>query len=605
MSALRALAPCHLGLGLAAAPVLGGPLLAQEEILVRWHDVRALGAAAAQSPRGVDLRLHLSSTYLDSFEPDRYDVRLEERDPVEADALPQLVLDGLGEDWPDDDLFVDERGGFLRVEGDPDSQREVEKILGELRELLLRSAELEVFVLSPASIPPGTRPVLTADEADALVAAASPLDYSRSTVRIGQRVRAGATGMASVLMDYDVEVAQKARAADPQVSVLRAGTEVGALLLDTLEGGFFLRVWGRRGVQSAAPRRLTLGSLGGTPLEMASMSSTMYVGSAAIPDGGGVLLGQDWNAGGVWLVRARGRGERPSGPSPFVPLGALCARRLIEAPPYLAHAQPSGGWMAPDSAFFERFEDDPVYSPDDVLEELFDERERTGLGGSLQLVGDALYVRGSEALLARSVEKVRALGAELAGGTVEVELRLGLVERAAALAAAREAPAELAQRLEHRILGTCREGDALLVIGGTETFYLGDHDVEIAEAAVIADPIIDIVFDGVSFWFLPNRSGADTLSAWVDLAVNAPARELEEIAVVNWEPRDAELSDDTPLPTGTFDLGSSLELAATARASVRTLLQLEDGAWHLACCTGLGGSEKTLVAVLRATRASR
>jgi hypothetical protein len=591
-------APLRVRALLLIGAALSAPLHAQDDALVRWYDVRALEAAGLEDPHGVDLRLHLVSSYLDAFEPDGYDVALEDPADLDIDALTQLVLDGLGEAWPDDRVYADARAGRLRVEGTAETHAEVRHILEELAAHALETLEVEVAVLP--RVPPDARAVLSAAEADALFAAVPARDVYVSSVRAGRRALVGAESFAADLMDYDVEVAQRARTPDPQVTVLRTGLHLGLVAQPRSDGRIFLRTWGRNGQAPAAPRRVPLAHFDGAPLELPTHATTLGVVSAVVPDGGGLVVGGPQGAG-AWVVRVRRRA--PAAPdAPFVPLADLTARPLVTPVVRLPRAAPSGGWAYPESLdkLLGDAAIDVVYTPEDVLEMLWDVREQRALGGSLQLVGQDLYVRGSADLRGAARELVERLTRDVGSETLEVDVRFGLLppsdERAALLVSP---PGALAARLPERLLGACRPGDTLLVVSGEESWYLQDHDFEIAEASVIPDPIIGTLFDGVGLWCLPNRVAPGRVALWVDFAAHATGDETRTARVATWEPRNPELTLDAPLPTGTFHATAEVELPRTACASTRSMLTLVDGEWALLCRAPLAGSQLVLVAVVR------
>ena len=594
-----------VGLGFAVLFSTGFGLSAQEDGLVRWYDVRALQVAPLQDPDGVDLRLPLEAAFLDNFTPDRYDVRLESDGAPGFDGWPDLIHDVLDEDWRDASLTVEAVAGFLRVEGDARIHGQVEEILAEVGDHLTRMVELEVFVLPASAIAPETGAVLTAAQADALIAAAEPLEHSRKSARLGQRVRLGGEGVVARLYDYDVEVAQKARIADPVITVVRDGIEVGAIARAELDGGILLRAWGRHVEPDPGPRRLTLEHFAGVFLEVPEAVSTLCVGSAVISDGGGLLLGHDWSPDGFWLIRARhGNPERveTGGGSIFLPLSGLAATPLVVPSPWLPKAAPSGGWEQPDPPLHRQLYDayETALSAEDLHDRVQEQVEQNDPGGSVVLLDHTLYVRGSPALLDGSVDTVRELSAALSSETVEIDVRLGLVEpKAARELVAMERPEVLAERLKHRLIGACRLGDTLLVVGGRERLYLKDHDAEIAQASAILDPILGNVFEGASFWCRPNRVSPDTFSAWVDLQVQGMASVPTLLSVLVWEPREPRQTDDDPAPSGTFTATAEVELPATTRADLCTAVRFVQGEWTLLCCTGLAGADQALVAVAR------
>jgi HPt (histidine-containing phosphotransfer) domain-containing protein len=355
------------------------------------------------------------------------------------------------------------------------------------------------------------------------------------------------------------------------------------------------------------PRRITLGFLGGAQLELPASDDNLCVGSASVSSGGGFLLGQDHGPEGVWLIRVREKeptATPSSGGSRFLPLGDLTSVPLLVDPVELRGTQPSGGIHVDEETLVQQLGEmayERLFDPADLRDRIRWESDELGLQGNVALVGHHLYLRGSPAFLDWAASQIGELNRALASETVEIEVRMDTLERSTALAlVATEDPESLAERLDHRLLGACRLGDSLLLLGGTERFYLVDYDVEIAQAAAIPDPIVTDLFEGTSFWCRPNRAGSGVLSAWIDLQVQAPAREMREIPVSVWEPRDAERKDDTPMPTGTYGLSALIELPATARAELTSNIRLPDGEWTLLCSTPLAGSDRQLVAVIRA-----
>lgn len=593
-------------LGLATPGPFIGPLHAQDdEAVVRWYDVRALSNAHVED-RGVDVRPHLESSFLDQLEPDSYDVQVEDLFSPEDYGWEQLLLDALGDEWPDDQVFIDERNGMLRVEGTAQTQAEVRTILAELSEELLRTARVEFFALRPADVPRGSGSVLSAAEVDALLAEAEPLDYAVASAPLGQRARLGRSGTRSALVDYDVEVAQYARMADPIVTVLYEGTELGVLVLARDDGGFFVRLWGRRGKRAGEPREVRLAGLGDTPIELPSMWTSVSAASAGIPDGGGLLLGEDWSENGLWLVRVAGDGS-DTADSGFVPLGELSAVPLVLGMPEPTLASPSGGFPEVDFSLSEQLGDvagEPSFAVEDLFERLMDERDEHDLGGSLLLLGSDLYVRRSPALLEHVRTSVDAIRGEFTGPTVEIDLRLGLLDRATAIGLVRDgAGADLLEHLDHRVLGTARLGDTLVVMGGKESYYLKDHDVEIAQGSAIDDPVVANVFDGIALWCLPNRLLNGDLSLLVELAVQRLPGDVRPIPTIYWEPRDPTDASEENIPTGTFHDTALIEREATTRAGVRSRIELQNGSWKLLTASGIGGEERMLVAMVRATSA--
>lgn len=596
--------------GLTVAVLLStgaDPSLA-EDTVVRWYDVRSLLAGAVVDPEGVDLRLPLAGAYLDRLEPDGYDVALEEHDESGPAAWLENALFDLGDRWPGGELDLEKQAGFLRVEASLRAQEAFSTVLSDLSRYASRAVQIEVFVLPATAAPEGTGAVLGTERTTELLAGVEPVDYSRKLTRLGQRAYLGGEGYTSILYDYDVEVATKARVADPQITVLPEGIELGVIVRESLAGGFRVRAWGRRSVPEETVRRVELPQFGGAALELPASASSMGVGSATLESGGSLLLRHGAGPDGVWLIRVTEREAATSSEgsgSRFVPLGDLTSTPLWVSSPWLPRTSPSGGYLpCCYESILEQLGEDAtarVFYPEELRDRIRERAEELELDGAIALVGHVLYVRGTPSFLDWASREVVALERELTSETVEVDVRYAVLARGAALRmAAAEDPASLVERLDGRLLGACRMGETMLLLEGNERFYLMDHDVEIAQGSAIPDPIIGDVFDGVSFWCRPTRANGSALSAWVDLQVQEEARAGRELETPVWRPRQEEQTEDDPLPTGTMVAEALVELPATARARLFSNVALEDGQWVLLCCTALAGTDRSLVAVARA-----
>ncbi len=583
----------HLSLTLLAA--LASPPQDEDPVL-RFYDVRALTQSTVQE-QGVDLRHHLEVAFLDELEPDSWDVRREEWDSIPDYGWTSLLLDALGPDWPDQSVYAEERGGLLSVYGTEATQVEAGRILAEVTEHLLADVRLELFLLK--GVPPATASVLSASETDALLPASEVVEYAAERTRFGRVARLGRPSYSAALIDYDVEVAQHAATPDPQVTVLQEGHDVGVLVEERPDGRHAVRLWGRHG-ELREMLRVPLEPFGGVSLDQPRMTSTLATSSAALEDGGALLV-RLHASDAAWLLRVRARRERTADRS-FVALGELVTLPLRLAPPSLASTQPSGGLPEFDEEFFERqMEEETLFSPDSVHELLWEELASLEAESALLPLGSALYVRGDAALRTRVRERVSALHESLVGPTVELDLRLGLVApaRAAALAAGTGVEEFLAAA-SLGAKGCVRAGDALFVSTGEERLYLADYDVEIAQAAAIADPIIGSVFEGISCGCRPDGSAEGAFALTYDLVLHTSTREQRRTEAAFWAPVDPLDTSEDRRPTGYYRGDAMLELPSTVRAAGRGQVEVAGERWELLLSSALGGDERVLVAFVRA-----
>jgi hypothetical protein len=339
-----------------------------------------------------------------------------------------------------------------------------------------------------------------------------------------------------------------------------------------------------------------LDTLEGSAIQSPTIASALAAGSAEVEDGGALVLAQDWNTQGAWLVRVRGGGPAPGPDVPWVPLGGLGAKPLVPLAPPIASPAPSGGFAEPErfgQQLRER-DEEPALSTSAVIDFLGRAQEDAALRGPMIAVDGALWCGAPGPLLDLVRERVRAWDAEH-GGTVAVEVRLGLVPRTSDVGVA---------DLPQRMTGAVCPGDALLLVGGSERFYLQDHDVEIADSSFVADPVQRTLFDGVSRWCRAARARDGRLSLAVELEVQELLGEPARIDVIFPPAIEGHGSHDGGSgrrpPTGP-PRNAPIELPHTTRTGVRTRLSVVAGDWTQLARMPLPGTDRELRAVIRAT----
>jgi hypothetical protein len=575
-----------------------------ESATVRWHDLRALTSIGFPGAVGVDLRMPLQSSFLDNMEADSGEgpqVPLEESWTLDPDSLIGLLVDVLEAEDVDELIDIEPRAGFLRVRASEAVHQRLAAILAELEAQLLRTVELEVFVM-PADLPKDVGPVLDASTTARVLADHPPLDVHGARIPLGRRARLGSQRWQAQMIDYEVEVAEKATVADPQVTRLIEGLEFGAIVHSLPDGRLFLRAWSRNTREASPPRRVCVNTQQDLWIELPHQATSITCGAASLADGGGLLLGHDRHPGGMLLVRARRQplAQPASGSGTFVPVGALIAPPLIPHRPSVWGPQPSGGMIESDEWHeFEgglsegMFED--VWQLEDHLREGAD---RADLRGLLRVVGPLIYLpgRGADSSATRTLVEGRvAEWTALTTRTVSVDLRFGLLERAAALDL-RTGGADIEAQLgllPWRATGACRPGDGLMIIGGDERFYVQDLDVELANAATNADPVIGNLFTGFTLWCRPSLARGGRIVVYTDLAFHHVS-EASRFEPVAWEmfPRQ---EDRPPLNTS-----GQVELPVATQTKLRAPVSLADGQWSLVRVNSLQGTDQVLVVAMRA-----
>jgi hypothetical protein len=580
----------------------------QDEVLVRWHDARALLAPELTREPSIDLRTHLRAARLNDLEPDRYDIELEEplslvREGL-GDILEELVLGVPGVE----DLDIDERSGVLRVAGSALAQAEFARLLVDLSTLATDSVEVELRRLTSVAWGAQRGAVLDAAGAEALFAGGQTSLIARRTIPVGRSSALSTSAFESFLYDYDVEVAQAAVAADPQVTVMRTGIDFAAHVRVAADGRLALRVWGRDGASEQPHRERVIPGFGGAALQLPRVVTQLFVGSAVIPAGGALLVG-DANGASGFVVRV----QRPNGASapggatsPFVACGEVALRAARTWPRAPHHASPSGGWQPRDDDKPAWFEDmDPLLEPEEVFDTFQDLCQERGLEGRMRRIGAYIYVPDEGALRTATREHVAGLNGALAAETFEVELRYGELPSTELAGLVTKSTQEgsfepLLARLAQRVLTAARSGDSASVTQGVESFYLQDYDVEIAQAASIPDPIVAPLFEGLTFWCLPLRAATGEVVTTVDLVRHAAATTLREFGIADWDHKATTEVDKNPLPIGEFVLRNKVELADSRPVVVRNTTRTEDGAWALVVVAPID-SERSFAALLRVT----
>ena len=347
------------------------------------------------------------------------------------------------------------------------------------------------------------------------------------------------------LMDYDVEVAERASVADPQFGRILSGLGLDLRALLLADGRVHLTVLADRGAAlGSAP--FDTGAEGLGTLDIPRVGVAAIASCASIREGESARfevrgLGEEDGPGFLLSIRAKSiPREEP------LPDGT----RLFSVG-FLADA---GGRLLP--RLDERLRavtDEEAPDPETIPPSRFLEWLREGLGpgrfDSL-LGGGALAVPCSdsrvalaglpEEVLARAGEIRRAIEAPLASGA-SLLLEIG---------AGGEGPSRSA-----RLAVTV--GRACGAVVGLESTRVADYDVEIAQRSVAADPVVVREFDGIVF-----RAGL--------LALEGDRATLEvELLARALGPRARRA-------TGARHLGD-VETAPVERAQVRTILSLGPG----------------------------
>lgn len=381
---------------------------------------------------------------------------------------------------------------------------------------------------------------------------ATPLWSARGVTRSGGTLRLADLEARGALGDYSVEVAERARIADPHVLQVFAGL-AASLSVHTLTGDD-LQLSGSW--LASRPNALHQQSteVDGITLDQPEHRTTYASFSGAILSGGALAVAFRGGAfgpdGGLLVVTARYLAPPASDPAPDFLLRPVTAFLAAPSPP-LPHrlAWPIGS--DDDGPPFRRMERDGGFTESALLGLLPTQLGDVELSGGVLLArGDAPVTLGCNRLLAQLAAEVRT-----------IEWHSSVVDDTE--------PASTIELVQPTLAG--RTAAAFL---GTERPLIRDFQVEIASRSSIAAPMVSIARSGL--WFLANvdqvGDGWHVAGTWSVATHGAPRlrRFAEE------RPLDVQLTDyrtttlpwDAAMPAGhAHELGQAPPLRPDGKPS--------------------------------------
>lgn len=568
-----------------------------------WYDLRPIASVDASAPVGVDLRLHLSSAWIDSLEPASYDVRLGEGAEISIDlcleAVERAIRDAEGATVSSVRVFA----GRLEVTGDEAAHQAAQSTIQALLAIASDGVSVDVIRVPAGRLPRGVKAVLNASEATALLETLKDLPTSREDVALGRRAVLGVESVTSFLQDYDVEVAQGSVGADPTVSVLRTGLHLG-LRVDLAADGRSLvtRVWGRDGELLGDMRTIELDAFAGAPIQLPRMATSVFGTSGILEPGGALVLDHDGGGAEGVIVRVTPRPDNRTDTRRVAALGEHVLNGMRFEPLKLPYASPSQGWSEPEEELAEQTS--PWDSGDvGVTTFIEDVLGLPRIARSVVPIGSRAFFSGSDADRARLNEAVAAYSSGAAKVTFALEIAYAMLtaEQAQALRASGDFSGFAAEASTQRLVGSAIEGDTMMLVGGIESTYLRDHDIEIASGAMIPDPVLDTTFEGISVWCSPVARVGEAARMWFNITMNVPGETGRSVKVSSYHAAKDDGNKNDPKATGSFSLDLPIELQETHRASARTLSSLTATDWTLVTAQPVSGTKGSLFVVARAT----
>ncbi len=431
----------------------------------------------------------------------------------------------------------DTHGDLYVLSHTPQGHEIVRQGLATIQATLARSYAVRVVILPPKAVASARGPILSPADARKLSVDEGGLSYE-VTAEAGQRVVLGGTRETSYVSDFDVEVAQESRIADPIVSIAREGVSVGVRA--RFAGPGFVAIETTAEVTSlerpVASIALQLPELGA--LELPEFGVTRVGASAVVPVGGGLLLGC-----------TGGDGSEPGRAAVLV----MASPIEIEAPPrsglmvldvdFLTHSrrrfslssprslggalmarEPAVMWSLPErgeqgTTELPEWFGEPIIEPDFLAELLTAAVGDRAESVRLVRIGPALIAAKAESQdldrIAATIESLtRAMRRNVTIEAAVVKLSRAIRSR---LEPGRGAlPDDVMEALQAGKGGSVLlqagaasiDGDATAIAIGHDSAVLTDYDPEIAEDSQISDPVVHQRFTGLALEVRPVR-GAD------------------------------------------------------------------------------------------------
>jgi len=428
---------------------------------------------------------------------------------VDPEWLLSFLRDVLGAHFSDpaDGPRLDWQDGVLVAGGDENMHKQLGALLEQFRQFFLEQVVLELHVLPGTAATTGAG-VLRREEAERLLLAAGPHPLFVTPARVGSIPALQSVTAESYLKDYEVEVAQASNIPDPKVDVLRVGEAWRVGVARVRDGRLWVTLSGDHAEQLADPEARELRGLDfkdpakSSIVQLTRIAVLWQDAQALLADGEALLCGSNAEHGGVVCLRVR-RPQVVAAPSgdgwcltPVAELvGTIPHRR---APTDLALTTPgedaAGRRPAADG------ESQPRLLTAEALEASLRECFRGEEARSIQWVppGTTLLVRAPPAELKAIDDRLSVLAKD-ATRQVTFELRFGKIAASdvPAILSERTDVGELAARLPHICLTAAVLQERIAMSVGKQIAYVRDYEVEIAQDAAIANPVVDVLFAGI------------------------------------------------------------------------------------------------------------
>jgi hypothetical protein len=379
----------------------------------------------------------------------------------------------------------------------------VRDIIGALEESVRPQLELELHILTgDIQAPDG---VLAAQDVAELLRSHVPETSYRRRICGDVPARIRTATHQEFVRDYDAEVAKKTVMYDPKVDSMFEGLDAGVLATVLADGRIHLTFAIQESEIERPIRLLKLRGSHQGKVHQPTMNSRTMAGSAIVEAGGAIVLGASSEPYGLCVLRVKRLPPPPrtarAGRFQAVPLGDLAhpIPRFVGAPlpspPGTEPQRPSDDGLPEVDSWFAALrqivgEPDPKFDWSVLANHVVVHRD--------DKAPDRLRKQLHDWAAARHTLRLR-----VRAGRVGVDA----AKRYLVGASGREALVEKIPELGSIVALPDR---SFLFMNGSERKFLRDYDVEIAESAQAANPIMDTAFSGISFSGIlnPTSEGA-------------------------------------------------------------------------------------------------
>ena len=417
--------------------------------------------------------------------------------------------------WGDQDgVSIEFFESRMRVRHSPKMLEQLGQLLDELRRTRTPKLRVQLHLVPRTASVDAEAGALTKAQVDRLKSGKVLLAESTLQHGIAGQIRTGRH--VAFLGDFDVEVAQEARIAQPVIRELWDGL-LSELHVGVLSNGDVC-VQGRLRLSELTRMRdkdCEAPWLG--RLQLPTVGFHSIWASGCFESGGGLLVGASGvDSDHLILISA----TRLSPVSHRVGRALVVPTSLSLAP--LSFLPQLGKEVSDDDAVLLHADEVQAYIRHSVPSELWDDSDQT----DLHVDRRGLILTSPTELHAPFLESLKKLEAQnLQTGALELRYDFLSADASASFSSEGEGPGRVAAALDGRILTSSIMGTDFQVIAGSEQLLIPSYQVEIASKSQIADPQVQPLFSGV--WFRGNLSstGASDVALRGEFLATDPVQE--------------------------------------------------------------------------------